>query len=273
MANKQETKKRRVAAQKQAERQRAAAARRARRRQLILGGVIGFLVLALIAPLAFGLFLANDDEPAIEIPTTTTLAPLDFDWMPSSRAGVELTGPTPCPPTDGSAERTTGFEEAPTTCIGEGAAFELAFTTDGTSLTVPVDAAINPDAANLAAVFGWYHAYEETPIQAFSTGLIGIGGQGDAGFLIDPVPSGLPVEERFEPGAVLATTYDGGLNGALMVVVDETGQAVLEQIGADFVRVGTIDDLDDVNAAFAALSTAEVGELFLVDSVTVTETG
>lgn len=272
MANKQQTRKRRVAAQQQAERQRAEAARRERRRQLVVGGVIGFLALALIAPLTAGLFLAGDDDPQpIEIPTTTTL---DVDWIPSSRAGVELTGPTPCPPTDGSAERTTRFAEAPPTCIAAGAVHELTFESGAVSLTVPVDATINAEAANLATVLGWYRAFEETPIQAFSTGLIGIGGPGDAGFLIDPVPSEIADEDRFAPGAVLATTtIEGGLNGALMIVVDETGQSVLEQVGADFVRVGTIDDLDPVVAAFETLSATEVGDLSLVDAVTVTETG
>lgn len=271
MANKQETKKRRVAAQHQADRQRAAAAKRERRRRLVVGGIVGFLALALIAPLTAGLIVANDDDPEpVDVPTTTTL---DLDWMPVALEGEVMTGPTPCPPTDGSAARTTRFAEAPSVCIDPAGVYELTFESTTATVTLPVDASIDADAANLAAVLGWYHAYEATPIQAFSTGLIAVGGLGDAGFLVDPTPSPVPLEERFEPGAVLATTYQGGLNGALMVVVDETGQAVLEQVGFDAVRVGTVDDLEALTDAYDALNAAAATEPVLVDSVTVTETG
>lgn len=271
MANKQETKKRRVAAQQQADRRQAAVAKRERRRQLVVGAVVAFLALALIAPLTAGLIAGSDDEPeAIEVPTTTTI---DLDWMPTSRQGAVLTGSTPCPSTDGSAERTTRFAEAPPVCIETDGVYELTFGSAAGSLTVPVDASVDLDAANLAAVLGWYHAYEETPIQAFATGLIGIGGIGDAGFLVDPTPSPIPLEERFVPGSVLATTYDGGLNGALMVVVDETGQDVLEQVGFDAVRVGTIDDIESLLDTYDALDEAGATELVLVDSVTVAAQG
>lgn len=272
MANKQETKKRRVAAAQQVERQRSAAAKRERRRQLVVGGVVGFLALALIAPLTAGLIVGDDDEPAaIEIPTTTTL---DLRWVPAALAGASITGPTPCPATDGSAERTTSFEQPPPVCIDETAVYELTFDSSVGPVTVPVDATIDPEVTNLAAVLGWYNAYEDTPIQAFGAGLIGIGGLGDAGFVLDPRPSGIPIDTRFEPGAVLATTMiGGGLNGGLMVVVDETGAGVLEQSQVDFVRVGTIDDVAPLVEAYDALAAASAEELVLIDGVTVTETG
>ncbi|MEM7139489.1 MAG: hypothetical protein AAF548_00550 [Actinomycetota bacterium] len=285
MSNKQQTKKRRVKAQQHAARQeearRAAAAKYDRRRRLIIGGFVGFLALALIAPLTAGLIAnsGDDDEVQIEIPTTTTL---DLSWVPAEFAGAEISGPTPCPATDGSEVRTTEFAEAPPVCIDESTIYELTFETASTtqegveipavSLTVPVDPTVDLDAANLATVLGWYGAYEQTPVNAFPSGLIGLGGFGDAGFLVPQIPSDIPIAERYEPGAVLATPYQDGLNGSLMVVVDETGQAVLEQT-SDFVRVGTIDDVEGLQTAYEALSTVDTGDLAFIGSVTVTPLG
>ncbi|MDG2025661.1 MAG: hypothetical protein P8J50_00975 [Acidimicrobiales bacterium] len=281
---KQQTTKRRVSAQKQNERQaarqKAAEVKALRRRQTI----VGFLAVALVAPLAFAGFIAasGGDDPAVLIPTTVPTTTIALDWVPSQFAGASVNGPTPCPATDGSAERTTSFTNPPPTCIDPAAVYELTFETAATtqegvaldpiSLIVPVDPALDADAANLVAVFGWYHAYEQTPINAFSPGLIGLGGFGDAGFLVDPTPSGIPLAARYEPGAVLATPFNDGLNGALMIVVDETGQTLLEQT-SDFVRVGTITDVEGLVATYEAMSVVDSGDLALIGSVTVTESG
>ena len=237
-------------------------ARRDRWRRLIVGSLAAFLVLILIAPLTTGL-ITGDDPPA----ASTTTPPFTIPWVPVPHEGASISGPTPCPPTDGSADRITQFDEAPPVCIDAGAIYELTFDTSLGSITVPVDPAVHAAAANLAAVFGWYHTYEGTPVQVFSNGFVGIGGLGDAGFTL-PAFATDPFDERFEPGAVLAIGLDGQLNGALMIVLDETGAGVLRENGVNHVRVGTMDDLE---AARAIHDTAPDQELLLIDAVTVTE--
>lgn len=266
MANKQQTKKRRVAAANQVARQQSAAAKAARRKQLLVGGVVGFLALALIAPLTAGL-LISDDEPEPIVTTTTTP---DIPWVSGEFAGATITGPTPCPATDGSAERTTEFAEAPPVCIEPGAAYDLTFETGVGPLEVPVDSSLDPTVANLAAVMGWYRSYEQTPVTAAIDGLLWIGSPGDAGFTIPVAPPTEPIDELYPVGSVLGIPgLDGGITGALMVVLEESGAQLL-RTDPRYIPVGMIDDVSQHRAAYDA---SEAGDLLFVEEVTVEQVG
>ncbi len=267
MANKQETKKRRVAAAQQAERQQSAAAKAERRKRLLVGGVVGFLALALIAPLTAGL-LVSDDEPEPVVDPTTTFD--GIPWASGSYEGAEISGPTPCPATDGTAERTTEFAEAPPTCIDPGATYDLTFDTSAGSFTVPIDSTVNAEVANLAAVMGWYKSYEQTPVTAASGGLLWIGSPGDAGFTLPIPPPTDPIDELYPVGSVLAIPgLDGGITGALMVVLDDDGGLLLRS-DPRYIPVGTIDDLTDLQVVYDSPAS---DELLLIDKVTVTPEG
>jgi len=253
VANKQETKKRRVAAANQMARQQASAARAARRKQLVVGGVVGFLALALIAPLTAGLLL-SDDGPQ-QAPITTGEA-----------AGATITGPTPCPATDGTAERTTQFEQAPPVCIEAGAVYEMTLETSAGAFTVPIDTNVNATAANLTAVMGWYRAYEQTPVTAATGGLMLIGSGGDAGFTIPLAPPTDPIDELYPVGSVVALPgVDGGITGALVVVLDEAG-SLLIRTDPRYIPIGVIDDLTDHRVVY---DSADPEERLLIDSVSV----
>ncbi|MEQ8843188.1 MAG: hypothetical protein RIB98_19600 [Acidimicrobiales bacterium] len=262
MANKQETKKRRVAAANQAARQQAVAAKAERRKRLLVGGVVGFLALALIAPLTAGL-LVGDDDGDESAPTTTFGG---IPWVTDGAAGAELTGPTPCPATDGTAERTTEFAEPPPMCIEAGDAFDLTFDTAAGSFTVPVDSTVNAEVANLAAVLGWYRAYEQTPVAAATGGLLLIGSAGDAGFTLPVAPPTDPIDELYPVGSVVAIPgLDGGITGTLVVVLDDAGAQLL-RTDPRYVPVGTIDDLTELQTVYDA---SESDELLLIESVLV----
>src|SRR5687767_9996477 len=85
---------------------------------------LGFLLAGLLVVAGAIAILSGDDadDTATETTdttgddTTTTVpgAPVDI-VLPG--AGAAITGDTPCPAADGSAERTTSFEKAPPTCI------------------------------------------------------------------------------------------------------------------------------------------------------------
>lgn len=269
MADKQKTNKRRVAAARQAERRDAAVAKRDRRRRLVVGAVVGFLALALLAPLTAGLISSNDhDDPVVS--TTTLPQPVDLPWVAEQFAGESITGPTPCPDADGAAERTTGFEQAPPLCIADDATFDLTFDTEIGSLTLPVDASLDPDVANLAVVLGRYQAYEHTPLTAVTdAGLIAVGSAGDTGFTIPTTPPTVTDTDLYPIGTVVALVdVDGTASGSLMVVVDEIGSTLLSATPRHVV-IGTIDDLSEVEALY---ETARSGAVPSIDSVEVTET-
>ena len=263
MANNQQTKKRRVAAAQQMERQQRAVAKAERRRRLIVGGIVGFLALALIAPLTAGLLVDDDPEPP---PVSTTTVPLELPWASGEQAGASLTGPTPCPATDGSATRTTEFAEAPPLCIEPGTVYDLTFDTAVGSFTLPVDSGVDEDVANLAAVLGWYRTYEQSPVISLTGGLLWIGSPGNPGFTLDPTPPTTPVAERYPIGTVAAIpSTTTGVNGALIVVLDETGSLLL-QADPRYVPVGMIDDLTEHQAVY---DSPESDTTLVVDAVTV----
>ena len=225
----------------------------------------------MIAPLAAGLFqilLGGNDDPRPIATATTTTRPPDLPWIDPLEGGAQLVGATPCPATDGTAVRTTRFETAPLMCISESSTHELTFSTDKGSFTLPVDAALAPEAANLAITFAHYRTYEGIPVVTFTDGgMLWIGGDGDTGFTIpgqieqgdDPYPVG---------SVVLVADLDGGLGGVIVVVLDEVTSSLL---AADprHVVIGHIDDLSDIQAI-----TDDLGELeVLVTGVTASETG
>ncbi len=232
MVSKQEMNKRRVAAQRTEQRRQETFVRKDRRKRLILGGVVGFLAVALMAPLAAGLLLTGSDtapttgEAIDPLPTTTTPPSLVDPFF----AGAALTGSTPCPAVDGSQERTTQFETAPPQCIDPSAAYDIDMTfgagLDPIAITINSDAA--PEAANLFVTLANYGTYESALITPVFPGLTIVGGDGDAGFTIDA--TGLPADGAYPIGSVVMfTSIDGSLQGQLgLVTTEEAGDLLAE---------------------------------------------
>ena len=82
----------------------------------------------ILAVLVVGAFLwslngAGDDEDPVDTAASSTSAPTDTTGPGGTvqvaypGVGAAITGETPCPAADGSAERTTAFAAAPPTCI------------------------------------------------------------------------------------------------------------------------------------------------------------
>lgn len=240
MAKKQDAQKRRVAPDQRAQARVRAEQRRERRRRLMVGSVVGFLALALIAPLTAGLIRAADDDPTT---TVTTSSLPDLPWLPPAQAGEAITGPTPCPATDGTAARTTRFASAPPLCIAEDSTYDLTFNTEDAEFTLPVDAALDPVAANLAVTFAHYRTYEQVQVSTGITGLLWIGSDGDTGF---GIPSESVLEEPYPVGSVvMVADVTGRLWGSIAVVLDELGSTLL-QLDPRHVIIGTVDDVESL---------------------------
>jgi len=93
------------------EAQRVAAQKTQRKSQLrTLGFIVGGVVLVAGA---FAIF--TGDKPGDSASTSTSTTTPSPVILPG--AGASITGETPCPAADGSAERTTSFENPPPMCI------------------------------------------------------------------------------------------------------------------------------------------------------------
>ncbi|MEO0492794.1 MAG: hypothetical protein AAF081_05190 [Actinomycetota bacterium] len=253
MPSQAELKKRRVKAGKEQIRQEVVIDRRDRRRRLLVGGFVGLLGLALIAPLVGGIFLAGEDEV---LPVESTAPEIPLDTTPPALideafAGASLTGPTPCPATDGTQERTTSFETAPEGCIDPALAYSAEIQTPLGEIAFDLDAAAAPLASNLFVSFSRYGVYENAEIFTFEEiGLIVVGGFGDAGFQVEPIEA--PADGVYPIGSVvMLTELGGGMTGQVAIVADEVGAEALATDGTSPI-IGTVTSGLDVIPDFEA---------------------
>lgn len=270
VVSKQERTKRRVTIAKEQDRQARSVAKRRnrqqRRRQLIVGAVVGFLALALIAPLTAGILLDGGDViPEVETLPTTTEPPTLVD---AEFAGVSISGPTPCPATDGTEQRTTSFEQAPEFCIDPSITYSLALDTSEGEVVINLDAAGAPAASNLAITFARYGVYDSANAISFIAGLTMIGSLGSAGFteLVDPAEA--PEDGTYPVGSVIMFTKIGGaVEGQLAIV---STQEAADRLAEDPVHpiIGAVADLETAIALDTAAATVQLR----IGDVTVTET-
>lgn len=142
---------------------------------------IAVVVLALIG---LGVFLTRDRDTEVaaeDNPPTTSAdgaAIVDRNGDPTGTVdpgpvpaevpppgpGASITGETPCPAADGSAERTTSFAQAPPMCIDPAKSYTATFETNLGSFTVALDAAAMPSTVNNFVVLSRYHYYDDTAV-------------------------------------------------------------------------------------------------------------
>ncbi len=217
--------KRRVSAARAEERRHQNVVRHDRRRRLILGGVVGFLAVALIVPLAAGLILAGSDtepDPSDELLASVPTSTVPLSLVDPQFAGASVVGETPCPATDGTQVRTTEFETPPPLCINADSTYEatLIVGEELGDITITIDPASALEATNLFVAFADYGVYDQAAVTWISPGLTVIGGDGDAGFTIDSTEP--PVDGIYPIGSVvMLTRIDGSLEGQLVMVTSE----------------------------------------------------
>ncbi len=200
---------------------RLAAARR-RRRTLVRNLALLLVVVALAVG---GLVVATGGDDGVNLETaagsTTTIPssePGELVELTPPPEGASITGETPCPPTDGSAERTTSFEQPPPMCIDTTKRFSAEVVTTAGSFTIDLDVGQAPTTVNNFVVLARYHFYDGVPfhriipgfvVQAGSTGRPSFGSGGPGYFLEDAERPTTP----FQAGTV-----------AMAVGKDEAGQ-------------------------------------------------
>jgi cyclophilin family peptidyl-prolyl cis-trans isomerase len=218
--------------------------RASRRRTRIVAAVVaGLVVLSTFA----GVFatVRSDGETSASsttsgVPSTTTPVTASYPATGAEPApaapGVALTGPTPCPPEDGSAPRTTQFAEPPPTCIDLGRFHTAVITTSAGPLTFQLNPSRAPETTNAFVVLARYHFYDGLPITRirprawFEAGTT-FAGDGSWGFPIpDEVP---PAGQIFTPGTIAMAGEPGqpGTNrGGLLVATLDQAPSISDEV-------------------------------------------
>jgi cyclophilin family peptidyl-prolyl cis-trans isomerase len=204
----------------------------------VVGVMAGVLLLAFLLSLRGG----GDDESA----TTTTAAPTDLAAS-APGPGVSITGETPCPPTDGSAERTTSFESPPPDCLEAGVDYVAVFDTSEGEIRVDLDEEAMPSTVNNFVTLARYGYYDGTAIFRTDTSIEIIqGGAPTTNSASDPGPGYTITDEAdgftYEPGQlVMARSAQPDSSGAQFFFVAGPAASNLDGDGT-YLVFGQTDD-------------------------------
>ena len=211
-----------------------------RKRTIMIIGVMAAVLLA-----AFLLSLRGGDESTDSASTTTT-APADGS-VPAPGAGASISGETPCPASDGGAERTTTFENPPPDCLEDGVDYVAVFDTSEGEIRVDLDEAAMPSTVNNFVTLARYGYYDDTSIFRTDSSIEIIqGGSPTTNSASDPGP-GYTIEDEadgftYEPGQlVMARSAGADSSGAQFFFVAGPAAAGLDSQGT-YLVFGQTDD-------------------------------
>lgn len=268
----------------EAERQ---ANRRSQRTKNLRNLLILLGALVLVA-LAISLLSEDDDEVSTEGTTTTTEGEATDDTAEDPSTSVEvvlpgdgasITGETPCPPEDGSAERTTSFEQAPPMCIDPGKSYTATLETTEGDIVIELDAEAAPETVNNFVVLARYDFYDNVPFHRIIPGFMvqagdPVGptpGTGGPGYTI---PDELPTGDDPYPAGTLAMANTGqpDSGGSQWFITVEGGGAQLTPTYTAFGHVVEGQDVvDEINQHGDAATNGTPTKIVAITDVTITE--
>jgi cyclophilin family peptidyl-prolyl cis-trans isomerase len=210
----------------------AAARRRqkARNRSRAIAGA--FLALVLIAGVAVLVNPGGDDEDVATTAPTTTVAGVTTTvakkpvTLPPVTPGAAIKGDTPCPPTDGSAQRTTSFEKPPPLCVEVAKTYTAEMQTSKGTMTIAVDVKNATKTANNFIVLARYKFFDGIAFHRIIPGFVIQGG--------DPLQNGgggpgysfedeLPKPGSYKIGSLAMANSGANTNGSQFFII--TGDA------------------------------------------------
>ncbi len=271
------TDKRQRQRQTQQERQAAIAAARKRQQTRTRAMAGGFLALVLIAGVAV-LVIPGDDKKTVSAsgPTTTVAAvkkPVDLPPVP---AGASVKGDTPCPPTDGSAARTTAFEKAPPLCVDAAKSYTADMQTSKGLMTITLDVKSAPKTVNNFVVLARYKYFDGIAFHRIIPGFVLQGG--------DPMQTGmggpgykfedeLPKAGSYKTGSLAMANSGANTNGSQFFVISgPTGTSLPPQyslFGQVTQGLEVIKAIEDVG--IAGTQDGKPSEVVKILSVTIKE--
>lgn len=129
---------------------------------------------------------------------------------------------TPCPPTDGSAERQTEFAEAPPMCIDASKTYTAVLDTTLGSITIALDAAAAPKTVNNFVFLARYRYYEGVIFHRIINSFMCQGGdptgtgRGGPGYKFEDE---LPAPNTYKVGSVAMANAGPNTNGSQFFLV------------------------------------------------------
>ena len=198
----------------------------------------------------------------------------------------KISGDTPCPPADGSAEPTYSFEKAPPLCIDPAKTYVATMHTTEGDMDITLDTAKTPKTANNFVVLSRYHYYDRTSLFRTNTGIAIIqGGSPHTQFNDDP-GTGYTIEDegtgfKYTEGDVVMARSQGPNSASaqfFFAAGPETSQ--LDSQGT-YVTFGKVTAGIDVMKKILALHKDDPtagspgeggpGKLVLINSIDITE--
>ena len=226
--------------------------------------VLVALVVGLISLISGGDEAAEPDEQEDTV-TTTTVA-LDA---------------TPCPPTDGSAERRVEFDQAPPICIDTAKSYSATVDTSLGTFTALLDPIRAPLTVNNFVVLSRYKYYDGTQIHRVSPDFVLQGGDpqeapdgtGGPGYQFDDE---LPEPGDYQQYSLAMANSGPNTNGSqFFVVLSDNGVNTLTSGGTSALYSlfgGVTEGFEAVDAIGAAEVAGETPvEPIFINSVTITE--
>lgn len=217
--------------------------------------------------------------------------------VPPPGPGATIDGETPCPPADGTAERTTSFAAAPPMCIDPATPYTAVFTTNKGVVRVELDGAAMPSTTNSFVVLARYGYYDDTAIFRTDTSIdILQGGAPTTNSPSDPGPGYTIPDEggefdftsdpngrgpfTYQPGQlVMARSQGPDASGAQFFFTAGPNSANLDQYGTYLVFGEVTEGLDVLQQILALHVPDPTGQMpgggpsepVVIESVTIEE--
>ena len=221
-----------------------------RKRGLIFGVGIPVLIVAL-----FGVSNFTGSSNSNSASDTTELAgPPTLETLP----GRQITGATPCPKTDGTEERATIFEKAPSMCIDAKKSYTATFDTTEGEIVVALDTKNTPNTVNNFVTLSNYGYYNKSYIFRTDPSIDIIQGGGasnidDPGYTIKDEGTGF----KYSAGdLVMARSSGENSGGGQFFFVTGPKASVLDSQGT-YVTFGKVTSGLDITQKILALNSGE----------------
>ena len=265
----------------------AAARKRQQTRTRAIAG--GFLAIVLIAGVAVLVNPGDDDDQEVATtasPTTSLVGnsgasttavakkPVELPPLPT---GAAVKGDTPCPPADGTAQRTTTFEKAPPLCVAATKNYTADIQTTKGLMVVALDVRNATQTVNNFVVLARYKYFEGIAFHRIVPGFVIQGG--------DPMQTGtggpgykfadeLPKAGSYKVGSLAMANSGANTNGSQFFVVTGDAGASLPPSYSLFGQVTqgleVVKAIDEVG--IAGTQDGKPSEVVKITSVTIKET-
>jgi cyclophilin family peptidyl-prolyl cis-trans isomerase len=260
----------------------AAARRRQQSRTRAIAG--GFLALVLIAGAAVLVNPAGDDQEVATDGPTTTVEGSDTGGaakkpveLPPAPPGASIKGDTPCPPADGSAQRTTSFEKPPPLCVAVAKTYTAEIQTSKGLMVANLDVKTATKTVNNFVILARYKYFDGIAFHRIIPGFVLQGGDpqqtgtGGPGYKFEDE---LPKPGSYKLGSLAMANSGPNTNGSqFFIIAGDTGTSLQPQyslFGQVTQGLEVVKAIEDVG--IPGTQDGKPSEIVKINSVTIKET-